>query len=551
METLIQGGGSYTPSTTATQYQPLQGSCTPWYATVGDCYQVMPCAGTLSRLYVFSRSASGTGKSRLISVYKNGIATTLAVTLEGGSDYYGEDNGSISVAAGDLVAIEHAPTGTPSAYPIMWCLVFTATTSGQSVVLGNAAIGAQGNLNATTTEYAHCQTGGAYLGLGGVDPIAIGQPMPTAGKFSAFYVNLDGAPDTGGSDGYVFTLQVNGVDQALAVTITGDDTTGNASTDIALAAGDKVRIKIAPSGTPVGTPHAQWGFRWEPTTSGESIVLGESSNSPATNNTEYIPPNVGGHAVPPWSGSTSYDNTQPVWSMIASKFYILLKTAPGSGASRTFTIWEKIGHTTVGAESDTALTITIEDTAVSGNDTTNEVAVRDYDHLAIKTVPSSNPDAPTSIAWGYVQKLSRSYPELPEGDLTRVTGIRHVYRPGFSRMLVSLGDVSNTIEIAEAKAREELEIPERQTPKEPKPPKAVEPTAMKMAPPVEPPEILGASAKVTAPEPIINWERIPKVEPEPEPPPTANRCPYPECAGRTFATETELLVHLRQVHGGM
>jgi hypothetical protein len=44
----------------------------------------------------------------------------------------------------------------------------------------------------------------------------------------------------------------------------------------------------------------------------------------------------------------------------------------------------------------------------------------------------------------------------PESPLTRVTGIRHYYRPGLLRMVLSLGDVGRDIEIAESTVREEL-----------------------------------------------------------------------------------------------
>jgi len=64
-----------------------------------------------------------------------------------------------------------------------------------------------------------------------------------------------------------------------------------------------------------------------------------------------------------------------------------------------------------------------------------------------------------------VAKLIVTYgASLPSEDISRVTGIRHIYKPGIFRMILSLGDVSNTIEIAEHKVRKELEIPEQQTP---------------------------------------------------------------------------------------
>lgn len=68
---------------------------------------------------------------------------------------------------------------------------------------------------------------------------------------------------------------------------------------------------------------------------------------------------------------------------------------------------------------------------------------------------------------------------VPVEAIIRVGAIRHIYRPGLFRMVLSLGDVSGTIETAVHTVRRELAIPEQPEPKLPTPPR--EPT-----PPPEP-----------------------------------------------------------------
>jgi len=45
------------------------------------------------------------------------------------------------------------------------------------------------------------------------------------------------------------------------------------------------------------------------------------------------------------------------------------------------------------------------------------------------------------------------------GDITRVTAIRHIYRPGLFRMEVTLGDVQNAIDMIDTKVRKEVGAP--------------------------------------------------------------------------------------------
>lgn len=141
---------------------------------------------------------------------------------------------------------------------------------------------------------------------------------------------------------------------------------------------------------------------------------------------------------------------------------------------------------------------------------------------------------PTAIAEAQRPRLVVTYKaSLPADDLSRVTGIRHIYKPGLFRMMLSLGDVSNTIEIAEAKVRRELEIPEQQTP--PPRPYPFAPEPRLVPPPTYRPGFIPPEPEPVAPEPgrprvfpttpgvVMPEETFRKIFPEYEPrvePPT-------------------------------
>lgn len=407
MRTLIQGGGPYIPSQTDTEYVPVWGI---WdWLTAADPHnanQVIPCAGKFSHLYVWTRGGPGAGKSRTFNLYKNGAATSLSVVIDEVAQYAEDVTHEVSLTPGDIVCIEHVPAGTPTCFETLWCLIFTASSTGESIVLGCTRAGDQGALNSGATEWAPCGTGGARLGA---VTNYFEQPIPTDGKLSALYVELTAAPDPGGSDGYTFTLEVNGVASALVVTITGDNTTGDAASDIDIAEGDLVQLKIAPSGTPSATPHGRWGLKWEPDVSGEGIVLGMTYDYPSDSTTEYVCPTT--HDTVPWATSTP-SRSQPVWASTVKKFYVRLEHGPGAGTSRIFTIRRR---TQAGAEDDTTITLTISGTDTTGNDTTHEHEADDYDQLVIQHSPVSSPDATTAQGWGWVCEL----PQLAPGGFGR------------------------------------------------------------------------------------------------------------------------------------
>lgn len=98
------------------------------------------------------------------------------------------------------------------------------------------------------------------------------------------------------------------------------------------------------------------------------------------------------------------------------------------------------------------------------------------------------------------------YPSYPSHDLTRVTGIRHIYRPGSYRLEATLGEVSTSIELPQRDIQIPTIVPVGST-KIPKPPKTTslrvpDRTAPEIIEVLKEEGIFGASADVTATEPL-------------------------------------------------
>lgn len=391
----ILGGGVYTPDNASTRYNPLHGQhdwpTIPWY-------QVVPIAGKFSDLLVTARGAPGIGKSLTLSLYKDGAATSLAATVAGGDNKAEDTTTQVAAADGDRVCVQNVPSGAPSSHAIKYIVLFTPDDPSKGIILGNTEFSVTGELNNGATEYASIACGGVRL-----NPTATiwPQPMPTSGKFTYARVTLSAAPDPGLADGYTFTLQKNGVDTAMVITILGDNTTGTYTGDISFSADDYFNWKISPSGTPAATPYASWGLVYQPDTSGEAIVLGQTYDQTHQTNTEM---NVMTHwAICPWvtfsDAAEDYEN--PLWEMTIKKLHILLEDAPGAGKSYTFTLYKRTWDIVGG---DTALSVPIADAATSGGDDVNEVSASDYDHLRMKIAPSGTP-AVSRAKWGIVMEL--------------------------------------------------------------------------------------------------------------------------------------------------
>ena len=209
---------------------------------------VSPVSGTLKGLRVTIAAVPGDGKSVTFTTRKNGASQTQAVTIANTATTGTDAVNTVSVAAGDLLAILISTSNTPTVSTYKISAVFEVGTAGQFVLPWTN----QGTaFAATATVYGY----------------AIGAIVPTNDEtsnrqraFAAFtlknmYVQLNAAPGEG--DSYAFTSRINQVDAALTCTISGAaDTACNHTTDVTVSLLDDIMTKVVPADTPtarVGT----------------------------------------------------------------------------------------------------------------------------------------------------------------------------------------------------------------------------------------------------------------------------------------------------------
>lgn len=234
------------------QYTAIQSPKSP-DATEFDAQILFPTAGVLKNFYVLLSTAPGAGTSRAFTVRKNAsttgeISVTIADTATTGNNTATE----LTVAAGDSVAILDTDTGAVAASVARFGLTFIPTTAGEFITCATT----DDNLNNAATEYQYLTCADSTLSATEADFECLSVSATTVKKI---YVKLQADPGTN-PDAYTFNLRQNGGATALGVTITADATTGNASADVAVSAGDVLNYEIIPVNTPSATPHTQIGL---------------------------------------------------------------------------------------------------------------------------------------------------------------------------------------------------------------------------------------------------------------------------------------------------
>lgn len=266
---------------------------------------------------------------------------------------------------------------------VVFCcgLAFANTTQ---VILGGAP---NGNLTTSGTNYIQIQNQDSF-GPGGIRYELVADP----GIFSNFRVNLSGSPGAGTS--YTLTFYLNGATTLLAVTISDNSTTNVDTTHkISVVAGDLVTIQVTDSAGAPTARTASWALNFTPRTSGDTILMTDTSLTNADFAAFY-------------TGEGSARNTENLVQIIMpcagtlKNFYGALTVAPGAAASgKSWTVTMRKNGVNAGSPGNMA--ITFLETATTGNDTTNTVAVAAGDLISF-SMASANGPAGTSMQGGVV-----------------------------------------------------------------------------------------------------------------------------------------------------
>lgn len=341
--------------------------------------QIIAAGGTLRNFKIILSAAPGAGKSWTMTVYKNGIATTMSVVITGAATTGEDVTHEIAVTAGDDFYIYGTPAGTPTACRGQWSFEFEGSADGQSLVLGSV-----------TTESANTyQTISSGYRNGAPVEARARQVIPTAGVLKNWYIKLDGSPG-GGNKEFKYELRVNGATQALQVRIIGDATSASDTVNsVTVAAGDIVDILYTDVNSPTMTRVGASGMVFEPSNNGECMYLGNDSNGPinsAVRATWLSSAYLSQTWHLPNAGREQRSGAQALYN-----FYVELLNAPGAGKAWTFKVL--INGVASGIE------VTISGTDKTGHDTTHQATVVDGDRLAFATYPSLSPTT-GHMGWG-------------------------------------------------------------------------------------------------------------------------------------------------------
>lgn len=219
----------------------------------------------------------------------------------------------------------------------------------------------------SATRYSTCHDlGSGQAGWTASEPQ--GSILNVAGTIASLYVDLGGtAPGSGKS--WTVTVRVNGVDSALAVTISNAATTGSATASISIAAGDRVTLKCVPSGTPSAPSTFETAMEFSGTASGVSPWCGSQTagldsgrNGPCQGSGD---PSTSGIGIMPTGGTISYLRARSPSALASGESIVLALNVNGS---------------------DSTLTVTLDNTHQEAEDPTHTVTVAAGDKVYISII---------------------------------------------------------------------------------------------------------------------------------------------------------------------
>lgn len=275
---------------------------------------------------------------------------------------------------------------------------FARTASTPTTIRNQILIaGISDNLNTGANEYNSIFGGSVWNGTA----TRIRNVFPCAGVLKHLRIWLSAAPTS--THSYTFTITNAGGATALAVTVTGDATTGYNSTDsVSVAAGDWIQLASSYSGTPA-TSQARWSMEFKPTNSNYTVIGYATETNQTDNTTEYIQA-MGSHVA--WeTAAANAEQVMPAAGTL-SRMYALTSAAPGAGGL-AFTLMKN----------DTARALTISlTTGASGLDTTNSVSVAAGDRICIRSVSGSITNSRTTVGMVFTPTTQGQIPCLGGSD---------------------------------------------------------------------------------------------------------------------------------------
>lgn len=377
--------GSIDPlSTTTTEYNsPYIRTAGAWLNNEAGRQQLCAGNGIKHTFRVVLSAAPGNGGTYTFTYRVNGAATALSVAITDPATS-GVSYNEITLAKGDLVAIECTPSNSPTATPFAdWSFIYEDTDDYKNQIL----MGGHNNALPTgATAESNYIVGGVPWAIITAGTLGPKVPIPIPGVLKDFYVKLSAAPGgVGSSNSYTLVTRINNTN-SHSVTIFETATSGNDTTPFTLAAGDVLNIAATGASAPAAAA-AYWGNIFTPDDANFQVLLGGTKDVTNPAATEFHQLSGIGFTYT----ATESDRRTRTQMQTLANLYIVLAVAPGVGNSQTFTVYKN--------GSATALSVTISDAATSGNNTSDSIEYSDDDTLSLAIIPGTTP-AITTAGWG-------------------------------------------------------------------------------------------------------------------------------------------------------
>lgn len=372
-------GGVTSPSASVSTYGAPSHNLAAGGTAAGFRAPPAPSPYTARRFYVVLAAAPGAGTSYTARILKNGFATGHVITISDAATL-GSSSVPVAFARGDTIEVQLTPAGTPSVpATVKWYIEVEAP---RYFPVFSSANGTQ-------------PTATSYFGAAGVSAAYdstesnAAQVVPIAGRLSNFQAALSGTGTIGKS--LTYNLFLNGVQTAVTITVADNALSGeDRAHQITVSPGDRLSWQYVPSDATPPTRTPRIGFRFEPTTDGQSCLMFGNSSAQSTTATNYNLVEAGGSTT--WAATESNRSTPVPDGYTFTALYVRAATAPG--ASKQYTLALR------NAGATSALSTVLSGTNTTASTTGASVTPADRALVAASSVPSGTPAATGGTHFG-------------------------------------------------------------------------------------------------------------------------------------------------------
>lgn len=240
-ESFITGATNGTASITTTGYYVPYGATAT--TTVAHASTTMPTSGTIDKLYVNLSGSPGAGDSFIITLFKNGVSSGVTCTVSETNTSCNDLTNTVSLTAGDAIAIEISPTGSPTARAVKWGMRFRPTIDGESVHFTRL------------TSYSNVVRYDPVHGAGQRNQIEIDSQVVAPLDFvwrKMYYNFIYQGPSSGQSR--TGTARIDSVSQSLAATVNTNWWATDLSNEVNVTTGDLINWQMTNTGSPPTSP---------------------------------------------------------------------------------------------------------------------------------------------------------------------------------------------------------------------------------------------------------------------------------------------------------